>query len=212
MLRMPNRPRPAAHKEFVVTTPDIPARPTRLDVATLRDWLAEGDRPRLLDVREPAEFDAVHIPGAYNVPLHLLREHRGELRQHLDQVVLVCRSGMRAGQAEQLLTGIGMSNVHVLNGGVMAWETAGGRVNRGRSRWDIERQVRLVAGALVLLGVLAGLFVPGAQWFAAAIGAGLVVAALTNSCVMGAVLSRLPFNRGASCDIDRVVGELAGVR
>jgi rhodanese-related sulfurtransferase len=191
---------------------DTPARPTLLDTVTLRDWLAEVDRPRLLDVREPAEFEAVHIPGAYNVPLHLLREHRGELREHLDQVVLVCRSGMRAGQAEQLLTGIGMSNVHVLDGGVLAWQAAGGRVVRGRNRWDIERQVRLVAGALVLLGVLAGLLVPGAQWFAAAVGAGLVVAALTNSCVMGAMLSRLPFNRGASCDIDRVVGELSGAR
>jgi rhodanese-related sulfurtransferase len=48
------------------------------------------------------------------VPLRLLREHRGEQRTHLDQLVLVCRSGMRAGQAEQLLTEIGMSNVHVL--------------------------------------------------------------------------------------------------
>jgi rhodanese-related sulfurtransferase len=186
--------------------------PARLDAATLHDWLAEDDRPRLLDVREPAEFEALHIPGAYNVPLHLLREHRSELRQHLDQVVLVCRSGMRAGQAERLLTGIGVSNVHVLDGGVLAWEAAGGPVNRGRNRWDIERQVRLVAGTLVLLGMLAGLLVPGAQWFAAAIGAGLVVAALTNSCAMGAMLSRLPFNRGAGCDINRVVGELAGAR
>ncbi|MEV4701733.1 rhodanese-like domain-containing protein [Actinoplanes sp. NPDC049316] len=178
----------------------------------MRDWLATADGPRLLDVREPAEFEAMHIPGAYNVPLHLLREHRGELRAHLDHVVLVCRSGMRASQAEQLLTGIGMPNVHVLDGGVLAWESTGGPLKRGRNRWDIERQVRLVAGSLVLLGVLAGLIVPGAQWFAAAIGAGLVVAALTNSCVMGAALSRLPFNRGASCDIDRVVGELAGAR
>ncbi|GGK75756.1 rhodanese-like domain-containing protein [Mangrovihabitans endophyticus] len=186
--------------------------PTRLDVTALRGWLAGDDGPRLLDVREPAEFEAMHIPGAYNVPLRMMREHRTELRTHLDQVVLVCRSGMRATQAEQLLTGIGMSNVHVLDGGVLAWEQAGGPVKRGRNRWDIERQVRLVAGALVLLAVLAALVVPGAQWFAAAIGAGLVTAALTNSCLMGAMLSRLPFNRGATCDIDRVVSELAGAR
>jgi rhodanese-related sulfurtransferase len=184
----------------------------RIDSATLREWLAAGEGPRLLDVREPAEFEAMHIPGAYNVPLHLLREHRGELRGHLDEVVLVCRSGMRAGQAEQLLTGIGMTNVHVLDGGVLAWEAAGGPVKGGRRRWDIERQVRLLAGTLVLLGVVAGLVVPGAQWFAAAIGAGLVLAALTDSCVMGALLSRLPFNRSSSCDIDKVVGELARAR
>ncbi|MEU4421545.1 rhodanese-like domain-containing protein [Actinoplanes sp. NPDC024001] len=195
-----------------MSTFDKPAHPVRIDSAILREWLAAGDGPRLLDVREPAEFEAMHIPGAYNVPLHLLREHRGELRAHLDEVVLVCRSGIRAGQAEKLLTEIGMTNVHVLDGGVLAWEAAGGPVKRGRRRWDIERQVRLVAGALVLLGVAAGLVLPGAQWFAAAIGAGLVLAALTNSCVMGALLSRLPFNRGSSCDIDKVVGELASAR
>jgi rhodanese-related sulfurtransferase len=195
-----------------VTTSDTPTHPTRLAPADLRAWLATDDAVRVLDVRSPAEFEAVHIPGAYNVPLHLLREHREELRIHLDQAVLVCRSGMRAAQAEQLLAEVGMPNVHVLDGGMLAWQAAGGPVKRGRGRWDIERQVRLLAGGLVLIGVLASLVVPGAQWFAAAIGAGLVVAALTNTCAMGAALSKLPFNRGASCDIDKVVGELAGTR
>ncbi|MEQ4306065.1 rhodanese-like domain-containing protein [Plantactinospora sp. B6F1] len=175
----------------------------------MRDWLATDDTVRVLDVRSPAEFEAVHIPGAYNVPLHLMREHRRELHAHLDQVVLVCRSGMRAAQAEQLLAEVGMPNVHVLDGGILAWQAAGVPVRRGRARWDIERQVRLVAGTLVLLSVLTSLVLPGVQWFAAAIGAGLVVAALTNTCAMGAVLTSLPFNRSANCDIDKVIGQLA---
>lgn len=188
---------------------DTTTHPTRLDPAGLRDWLATDGAVRVLDVRSPAEFEAVHIPGAYNVPLHLLREHRHELHAHLDQVVLVCRSGMRAAQAEQLLAEIGMPNVHVLDGGILAWQATGAPVNQGRARWDIERQVRLVAGTLVLLGVLASLILPGAKWFSALIGAGLAVAALTNTCVMGTALAKLPFNRGASCSIDKVVGELA---
>ena len=86
-----------------MTQSSLRAMPARLDVDTLRDWLDSreadsGDGPRVLDVRNPAEFRTVHIPGSCNVPLDLLREHRGELSRHLDQdVVLICRSGARAG-------------------------------------------------------------------------------------------------------------------
>ena len=98
--------------------------PARLDAETLADWLGRCDAPRLLDVRTPAEFGTAHIPGSYNVPLDLLREHRDELRQHLeDNVVLVCRTGNRAGQAETLLAAAGLPNLHVLEGGVTAWAT-----------------------------------------------------------------------------------------
>jgi rhodanese-related sulfurtransferase len=178
-----------------MTTSDTSAHPAHLDAAALSDWLEDGPRPYLLDVREPAEFEAMHIPGAHNMPLGLLGERHGELLTEIDRVVLICASGKRAGTAERFLTSVGMAKVHVLDGGVTAWEAAGGPVARGRKRWHIERQVRLVAGSLVLLGMLSDLVVPGARWLAAAIGTGLVVAALTNTCTMGTLLSRLPFNR-----------------
>lgn len=187
--------------------------PAQLDAATLRERLTAPDAPRVIDVRTPGEFSAVHIPGSYNVPLDLLREHRDELRRCLDSdVVLVCRSGQRAGQAERALTEAGIDGVHVLADGMTGWQRTGGPVNRGPARWDLERQVRLVAGALVLLGVLGGVLVPGMEWFAAAIGAGLVVAALTGTCAMGALLARLPWNRDRTCDIDQVVAQLTGRR
>ncbi len=89
------------------TAPRTP-HPAALDAAALEEWLAGPDRPRLLDVRSAAEFTTAHIPGSYNVPLGLLREHRDELRDHLDEdVVLICRSGARAGQAEGLLSATG---------------------------------------------------------------------------------------------------------
>jgi rhodanese-related sulfurtransferase len=193
---------------------NTPNRPATVDAATLRDLLATGDGPRVLDVRTPAEFETVHIPGAYNVPLDLLREHRTELRTHLDdQVVLVCRSGARASQAEQTLAEAGLPNIRVLDGGMLAWQTANAPVNRGRPRWDLERQVRLVAGTIVLLSVVGSLLVPGSQWIAAFVGAGLAVAALTNTCVMGMLLAKLPYNRGtASCDLNTIVGQLRGGR
>ncbi|MDO3686229.1 rhodanese-like domain-containing protein [Micromonospora sp. C28ISP2-4] len=183
--------------------------PTTIDAATLRELIAAGRTPRMLDVRTPGEFQAAHIPGAYNVPLDLLREHRAELRGHLDEdVVLICRSGARASQAGQALGAVGLPDVKVLDGGMLAWQATGAQVNQGRARWDLERQVRLVAGSIVLAAVLGSVFVPGLKWVAAFIGAGLTFAALTGTCAMGMLLSKLPYNRGASCDLDTIVGQL----
>jgi rhodanese-related sulfurtransferase len=188
-------------------------RRATLDAATLRELIDSGRAPRLLDVRTPAEFETGHIPGAYNVPLDLLKEHREELRNHLDEdVVLVCRSGARAGQASQALAGVGLPNLKVLDGGMLAWQAANAPVRQGTPRWDLERQVRLVAGSIVLLSILGSVFLPGLKWVAGFIGAGLTFAALTNTCAMGMLLSTLPYNRGASCDLDTVVGELRGKR
>ncbi|MEV0743274.1 rhodanese-like domain-containing protein [Streptomyces sp. NPDC050549] len=185
-------------------------RPTpQLDPAALRDLTENGDGPRLLDVRTPGEFRTAHIPGSYNVPLDTLREHRAELLHHLDEdVVLICRSGGRAAQAEQALAEAGLPNLRILEGGVLAWETAGGPLNRGPARWDLERQVRLVAGGIVLLSGLATLLVPGLYLIGTAVGAGLTVAALTNTCAMGMLLSKLPYNRGPRTDLQSVIGAL----
>jgi rhodanese-related sulfurtransferase len=183
--------------------------PTTIDPADLRVLMQSESPPRVLDVRTPGEFDAVHMPGAYNVPLDLLREHRDEILAHLGQdIVLVCRSGQRATQAEDTLRKAGLDNVHVLAGGIAAWEAGGFAVNRGAARWDLERQVRLVAGLVVAVSILAGLVIPGAEWVAFAIGAGLSFAALTNTCAMGMLLARLPYNRGATCDLRTIVGQL----
>ncbi|MEO3770526.1 rhodanese-like domain-containing protein [Micromonospora sp. B9E7] len=186
-------------------------RPATVDATGLRELIDSGHAPRLLDVRTPAEFETSHIPGSYNVPLDLLKEHREELRRHLDEdVVLVCRSGARATQAEQTLAGVGLPNLKVLDGGIMAWQAANAPIRRGAPRWDLERQVRLVAGSIVLVSVLGSVFVPQLKWVAGFIGAGLTFAAVTNTCAMGMLLGRLPYNRGANCDLDTIVGQLGG--
>ncbi len=192
-----------------MTTTATSAR--RLDAHSLAERLAGDDAPRILDVRTPAEFETSHIPGSYNVPLDTLREHRGELRRHLDEdVVLVCRSGGRAAQAEEALASAGLPGLRVLDGGMNAWESTGAPVNRGRQTWELERQVRLVAGGLVALGVLGSVKVPALKWVAGAIGVGLTGAAVTNTCAMGAALSKMPWNRTASpCDVDSLVAALA---
>ena len=125
--------------EAVISTTEPSSRLTeKLTPAVLRELLRGESAPRLLDVRTPGEFHTAHIPGSYNVPLDTLREHRAELRQHLDeQVVLICRSGNRAGQAQQALAEAGLPNLRVLDGGMLAWEAAQCPVMRGKPRWDL---------------------------------------------------------------------------
>lgn len=184
--------------------------PARIDAPMLREWLDRADRPRIIDVRSAAEFQAAHIPGAYNVPLPLLKEHRDELAGKLDeQVVLVCRTDNRSGQAGELLEAAGLGNLHVLSGGLTAWQQSGGTVNRGESRWDLERQVRLVAGSIVLTGILASTVVPKAKFVSGFVGGGLVFAALTDSCAMGKLLSTLPYNRDREPSVREVVDSLS---
>ena len=130
--------------------------PPTIDAPALQDRIsAAAVPPRLVDVRSPAEYQAGHIPGAVNVPLDALKGSLDELRVVLqDQdVVLVCRSGQRAGQAQEALRGAGF-DAPVLAGGINSWTATGGDLRCGRPVWELERQVRLVAGGLVLLSVL----------------------------------------------------------
>lgn len=173
-----------------------PTEPRRLDAQTLQERLTTDNAPRLLDVRTPAEFETVHIPGSYNVPLDTLREHRDELRRHLDEdVVLVCQSGGRAQQAEKALAEAGLPGLRVLEGGMLGWQSTGGAVARGKQTWELERQVRLVAGSIVAASVLGSAVSPRLKWIAAGVGSGLVTAAVTNTCAMGMLLAKMPWNR-----------------
>lgn len=179
------------------------------ELAHLRE---RDEQLRVIDVRTPGEFAGRHIPGSYNVPLPDLSEHRRELTATSSPVVLVCESGRRAAMAERQLRDGGFDLVHVLDGGVAAWEAGGLPVERAGGTdapWALERQVRLVAGGLVAGAVAASVAWPPARYLAGAVGAGLVVAAVTDTCTMGLLLSRLPYNRaGGGCDLPTVATAL----
>lgn len=180
-----------------------------MDVAEVRELREANPQARLIDVRSPGEFASAHIPGSYNVPLDLLREHQRELSaKHDDPVVLVCRSGARADQAQRLVEGAGLERVYVLRGGIAAWESADAPLKRGRGTWAMERQVRLAAGTIVLLAVAGSVVVEPLKWVAAVIGAGLTFAALTDTCAMARALSLLPWNRSPSCDVPTILHAL----
>lgn len=164
----------------------------------------------VLDVRSPGEFETSHIDGAVNIPVDRLDPHLREIvAAGGGTMVLVCQSGGRAEQAAGKLTSEGHLDLVLLEGGMNAWQAAGAPVRRGEvERWALERQVRLVAGSIVLLAVVASIWVPGLKWVGAAVGFGLVFAALSNTCMMGMLLSKLPYNRGAGCDIDQALSRL----
>lgn len=199
--------------DMMTTSPDVAADrgPTTLVPADAYKLVRERGA-RLLDVRTSSEYASMHIPGSYNVPLDQIAEHARELARVQEPVILVCRSGARAQKAEGTLRTCGMATAHVLNGGILAWKGADLPVRHGEARWDIERQVRFVAGMIVFLSTLSGAFIhPGFFAVAGAIGAGLVFAAVSNTCMMGMLLLRLPYNRTApACSVsDSVQGFIA---
>lgn len=176
----------------------------------LRKLIESPKAPRVVDVRTPAEFETAHIAGSLNVPLDVLDQHGEEIARRLghDDVVLVCRSGQRSTKAQALLRNAGFISGRVLEKGITEWEGQGFAVDRGAQRWDLERQVRLLAGSVVLSSVLGSAVVPRLKWVAAAIGGGLTFAALSNTCAMATALSKLPYNRGATSDVNKVLSQL----
>ncbi len=190
------------------------SHPNLLSPAELRSRLAGAPGWRVLDVRTPGEFESVHVSGAYNVPLDTLGEHAREIRERVDaDVAIVCQSGGRARQAGELLRAHGMSNVHVLEGGMNAWVAAGFDVVRGRPRMSLERQVRIAAGTLAAAGgALAAFVEPLFGLLAAFVGSGLVFAGVTDRCGMAMLLAKLPWNRVAACDVPSVVRALTASR
>ncbi|MGW0927333.1 rhodanese-like domain-containing protein [Streptomyces sp. NPDC002644] len=156
----------------------------------------------IVDVRTPGEFAGGHLPGAHNIPLDRLDEATETLRAAADRgpLLVVCASGARSATACSRLAAAGLEAA-TLEGGTGAWAAAGHPLERpagARAVWPMDRQVRLVAGALVLLGFLLGLVWSPAHWLSGAIGAGLLFSGVTNTCGMAVMLGKLPYNRGGA--------------
>ncbi len=164
-------------------------------VLTLNTKLGNDDI-HLVDVREPVEFAAGRIDGAKLIPLGELEKRHKELDQ-TKPIYVICRTGNRSGKAQQKLSELGFENVINVQGGFKAWQNEGLDFERdAKAPWDLERQVRFVAGSLVLIGFLLSIFVHSYLiGISAFIGAGLVFSALTNTCTMGMILSKMPWNR-----------------
>ena len=171
-----------------------------LPPAELRRRLDAGEPLQLVDVREEPEFAAGRLAGARLFPLGEIEKRAGELDRS-QPLVLICRSGKRAGQARERLTRLGFNQLASLSGGLTAWEADGLPVEKDEhAPWSLERQVRVAAGALVFIGVSLGWFVhPGFYGLSAFVGAGLVFAGVSDWCGMGLLLAKAPWNRRSNC-------------
>ena len=154
--------------------------------------------PLYIDVRTPQEFEGMHISGARNIPLPDLHRYVTELktlsREH--RILLICRTQNRVKIAYEYLINQGITNCGILEGGITAWVNQGKPVVRGQQRISLEGQVRAIAGVLILAGVGLGLIVhSGFLLLPTLVGGGLLHAGLTDSCLMGLLLSKLPYNR-----------------
>lgn len=168
-----------------------------------RDLESAQAKDCVLDVRSAAEVAGESVPGSIHIPLHEL--NADNLRQALERrggavenLYLLCQSGKRAEAAARQLAGATQCNLLVVDGGVNALRQCQVPLESGAGKViSLERQVRIAAGSLVLLGVLLGALVhPGFYALAGFVGAGLTFAGITDTCAMGMLLARMPWNRG----------------
>ncbi|MGB8782187.1 MAG: rhodanese-like domain-containing protein [Terriglobales bacterium] len=161
----------------------------------------------LVDVRSVSEFASGHIPGAVNIPMDQIEARLDDLDRHR-AVVLICQSGKRAGITARLLEPC-QRQISVLEGGTKAWSEAGFPIVAcTKTRWSLERQVRLGAGLMVLIGCVLALTI-NARWIflCGFAGSGLTFAGLTDICAMGLILGKMPWNQSSQRRIPRPASE-----
>jgi rhodanese-related sulfurtransferase len=166
-----------------------------INAQTLQQEIEQG-KITLIDVREPGEYAGEHIPDAISVPLS--RFDPASIPQQPDkQLVLYCRSGNRSAIAAQKLCNAGFENITHLTDGINAWKEAGYPTQIDRTApISLMRQVQIIAGSGIVIGTLLGAFV--SPWFlllSGFFGAGLVFSGITDTCTLGLLLSKLPYNQ-----------------
>jgi rhodanese-related sulfurtransferase len=164
----------------------------------LSNLCKDGKKVDLVDVRTPVEYREVHVSYARNVPLDRLDPAavmRGRNGSADEPLYLICRSGGRGRRACELFVEAGFPNVVNVEGGTTACVAAGLPVVRGKRAVSLERQVRAAAGSLVVFGAVLGWFVhPAFIGLSAFVGAGLIFSGITDTCGMGMILARMPWN------------------
>jgi rhodanese-related sulfurtransferase len=180
-----------------------------IEATELSKRLAGGEGIRLIDVRTPVEYRLVHAQGAELLPLQSLDEKAvHSLATANSPVALICKSGARARQAADRCAAAGMENVLLVRGGTDAWVSAGLPAERERGVMSLERQVRLIAGVmLIIFSILALAVHPLWALGTLFVGSGLAFAGATDWCGMALLLARMPWNQsskhahGASCTL-----------
>ncbi len=191
-------PRPANMDDLLRLNREGKEIPASMTAAGAVELVRAGGAKSVIDVRTGAEFTGEHVDGSRLVPLDQLLQRLDEVRATPAPRLLLCRSGGRAQTARKLLEENNVRGLTVIEGGIEAFRSAGGPTERGKSVISLDRQVRIGAGALVLLGVALGYLVhPGLFALAGLVGLGLTVAGVTDWCGMGLLLAKAPWNQAS---------------
>lgn len=158
-----------------------------------------GEPVELIDVRMGSEFQEIHVEYAKNIPLDRLNPAlvmAGRTGAAGSPLYVVCRSGKRAEQACQKFLAAGFENVVNVEGGTLACKEAGLPVVEGKKAISLQRQVQITAGLMVLTGIVLSLYVhPYWLGLTAFVGCGLVFSGITDTCAMGWLLAKMPWNQ-----------------
>jgi rhodanese-related sulfurtransferase len=164
----------------------------------LRQSLESGRKIALLDVRTPVEHEEMRISGSRLMPLDQIDAAAVKsATAGAEQCVLICRSGKRAETAFQKLQAAGCDKLAILDGGVLAWESAGLPLERTQRKvLPLMRQVQLIIGLLALVGSVLALTVhKNFALIPAFLGCGLTMAGATGWCGLAILLSKMPWNK-----------------
>ena len=162
--------------------------------------ISENGATSIIDVRSGAEYESAHIPGSRLIPLDQIESHVEEIKSIPAPRFLLCLSGGRAVMAKKTLSSKHqIDGLIVIDGGLEAYMAEGGATKQSKERMSLERQVRIAAGSLVLIGVVGGtLFNPLLLILSGFVGAGLIFAGVTNTCGMAILLAKMPWNRAGT--------------
>lgn len=174
--------------------------------------IARDSNVKLLDVRSALEYNEVHINNSINVPIDMISSKIKDLSESGQTYIVLCHTGNRSPMAADMLLQAGIRSVKVMAGGMTYWQKERLPVIKGEGGISLERQVRIIAGALVLFGIIMAQFVNNAFiWISVWVCCGLIFAGLTNNCLMGMLLMKLPYNKkiykaklgGGTCSISQ---------
>lgn len=181
-----------------------------IQVDQLQEQIAAGGAGSIIDVRTGVEFDGEHIEGSRLIPLDQIEGRLDEVRATPAPRLLLCRTDRRARLVAKTLSAHDIEAISVVVGGIEAFAQSGGELIRGKAVMGLERQVRILAGALVFIGAVLAYFVHEAFLILPSfIGAGLVFAGISDTCGMGMMLAKMPWNRSQSESCSTAAGGCA---
>jgi rhodanese-related sulfurtransferase len=168
---------------------------SKLDPKAVAKRLNTGD-VMLIDIRDPDEYARERIFGAVSLPVSAIDTANLTLETG-QQAIFHCKSGMRTDSHSARLSDLVAGEAYTLAGGLDAWRRSGLPTEKdAKAPLEINRQVQITAGSLILIGVLLGQFIhPGYYALSAFVGAGLMFAGVSGWCGMANLLSVMPWNR-----------------